>query len=73
MIPAVRSAKATTLENSVFNAKPGITGWAQVKGLRGDTDLTERINSDLWYLENWSLFLDFQNMFMTFFRKDNAG
>ena len=59
--------------NARHTVKPGITGWAQVKGLRGDTDLTERINSDLWYLENWSLFLDFQIMFMTFFRKDNAG
>ena len=59
--------------NARHNAKPGITGWAQVKGLRGDTDLTERINCDLWYLENWGLFLDFQIMFMTFLRKGNAG
>ena len=59
--------------NARHNAKPGITGWAQVKGLRGDTDLTERIKCDLWYLENWSLLLDCQIMFMTFFRKDNAG
>ncbi len=59
--------------NARHNAKPGITGWAQVKGLRGDTDLTERINCDLWYLENWSLVLDFQIMFMTFARNNNAG
>jgi exopolysaccharide biosynthesis polyprenyl glycosylphosphotransferase len=58
--------------NARHNAKPGITGWAQVKGLRGDTDLTERINCDLWYLENWNLLLDFQIMFMTFFRNQNA-
>ena len=58
--------------NARHNAKPGITGWAQVKGLRGDTDLTERINCDLWYLENWSPMLDFQIMFMTFFRRQNA-
>jgi lipopolysaccharide/colanic/teichoic acid biosynthesis glycosyltransferase len=58
--------------NARHNAMPGITGWAQVKGLRGDTDLTERIKSDLWYLENWNLFLDFQIMFMTFFKRDNA-
>jgi hypothetical protein len=44
-----------------------MTGWAQINGLRGDTDLAERIKYDLWYLENWSLFLDFQIMFMTFF------
>ncbi len=59
--------------NARHNANPGITGWAQVKGLRGDTDLTERINCDLWYLENWSLFLDFQIMFMTFVKHENAA
>ena len=58
--------------NARYNAQPGITGWAQVHGLRGDTDLTERINCDLWYLENWNLFLDFQIMFMTFIRNKNA-
>jgi putative colanic acid biosynthesis UDP-glucose lipid carrier transferase len=52
--------------------KPGITGWAQVNGLRGDTDLTERVRYDLWYLENWSLWLDFQIMFMTFVSRKNA-
>lgn len=43
-------------------AKPGITGWAQVNGLRGETkDLTEmksRVEHDIWYIENWSLLLD---------------
>ena len=58
--------------NARHNAKPGITGWAQIKGLRGDTDLTERINCDLWYLENWNIFLDFQIMLMTFVKRDNA-
>jgi exopolysaccharide biosynthesis polyprenyl glycosylphosphotransferase len=58
--------------NARHNVKPGITGWAQVKGLRGDTDLTERINCDLWYLENWNLFLDFQIMLMTFVKHENA-
>jgi len=52
--------------------KPGITGWAQVKGLRGNTDLGERIRADLFYLENWNLLLDFQIMAMTFLRRDNA-
>ncbi|MBX7208727.1 MAG: exopolysaccharide biosynthesis polyprenyl glycosylphosphotransferase [Verrucomicrobiaceae bacterium] len=54
------------------NAKPGMTGWAQVKGWRGDTDLGERIKCDLWYLENWSVILDLQIMFLTLFRRDNA-
>lgn len=54
------------------NAKPGMTGWAQVKGWRGDTDLSERIKCDLWYLENWSVFLDFKIMLLTMLRQDNA-
>lgn len=58
--------------NARHNVKPGITGWAQVKGLRGNTDLGERIRADLFYLENWNLLLDFQIMAMTFLRRDNA-
>jgi len=50
-------------------AKPGMTGWAQISGLRGNTSLDERVNADLWYLENWSLALDFYIMFMTLFSK----
>ncbi len=38
--------------------RPGITGWAQVNGLRGDTSVRDRIEADLWYIENWSLWLD---------------
>jgi exopolysaccharide biosynthesis polyprenyl glycosylphosphotransferase len=59
--------------NARHNAKPGITGWAQVNGLRGNTDLAQRINYDLWYMENWSPILDFQIMCMTFFKHHNAG
>jgi hypothetical protein len=55
------------------NAKPGITGWAQIHGLRGNTDLAERINYDVWYMENWSLILDVQIMAMTFFKRQNAA
>jgi len=40
--------------------KAGITGWAQVNGLRGDTSIAERTKYDLWYIENWSLLLDFK-------------
>ncbi|MBL9131468.1 MAG: sugar transferase [Verrucomicrobiaceae bacterium] len=58
--------------NARHSAKPGMTGWAQVNGLRGDTDLSERIQCDLWYLENWSLWLDIQIMALTFFKRDNA-
>ena len=52
--------------------KPGITGWAQVNGLRGDTDLTQRISHDLYYVEHWNLLFDFQMMFLTFFKNKNA-
>ena len=58
--------------NARHNVKPGITGWAQIKGLRGDTDLKERIRADLFYLENWNILLDFQIMALTFCRQRNA-
>ncbi len=48
--------------------KPGMTGWAQVNGLRGDTDLAERIRYDIYYIENWSIWLDLQIMLLTFAR-----
>jgi exopolysaccharide biosynthesis polyprenyl glycosylphosphotransferase len=52
--------------------KPGMTGWAQVNGLRGDTDLTRRIQHDIYYIENWSLWLDLQILALTFVRWRNA-
>ena len=38
--------------------KGGMTGWAQVNGLRGDSSISERTKYDLWYSENWSILLD---------------
>jgi lipopolysaccharide/colanic/teichoic acid biosynthesis glycosyltransferase len=47
--------------------KPGITGWAQVHGLRGDTSIEERVKYDIWYIENWSVALDIRILFKTVF------
>jgi exopolysaccharide biosynthesis polyprenyl glycosylphosphotransferase len=58
--------------NARHTVKPGITGWAQVNGLRGDTDLTERIIHDLYYVEHWNLLFDLQTIFQTFFKNRNA-
>jgi exopolysaccharide biosynthesis polyprenyl glycosylphosphotransferase len=52
--------------------KPGLTGWAQVNGFRGETDLTQRIKYDLYYIENWSFVFDIQIMVLTFFKRENA-
>ena len=48
--------------------KAGMTGWAQVNGLRGDTSITERTRYDLWYVEHWSLWLDFKIILRTLFQ-----
>lgn len=48
--------------------KAGITGWAQVHGWRGDTDLKTRIKFDLLYIENWSIWLDLKIIFLTVFK-----
>lgn len=48
--------------------KPGMTGWAQVNGLRGDTDLAARAQHDIYYIENWSVWLDVQILLLTFVR-----
>jgi len=45
--------------------KAGITGWAQVNGWRGDTDLKKRIEYDLYYIENWSFWFDLKIMWLT--------
>jgi Undecaprenyl-phosphate glucose phosphotransferase len=47
--------------------KAGMTGWAQVNGLRGDTSIAERTKYDLWYIENWSLWLDLRIFVRTIF------
>ena len=51
--------------------RPGITGWAQVNGLRGDTSIRKRIEHDLYYIENWNLLFDVKILLMTVFRAVN--
>ncbi len=47
---------------------PGLTGWAQINGFRGDTSIRKRIEHDLYYIENWTLGFDFKIMFLTIFK-----
>lgn len=48
--------------------RPGITGWAQVNGYRGDTSIRKRIEFDLYYIENWTIGFDFKILFLTIFK-----
>ena len=47
---------------------PGMTGWAQVNGLRGDTSIYERVKYVIWYIENWTMSLDVKILFLTIFK-----
>lgn len=58
--------------NARHEVQAGLTGWAQIHGWRGDTDLRKRIEADLYYLENWSVMLDLYCIAATFFRTKNA-
>ena len=53
------------------HVKPGLTGWAQIKGFRGETAklelMEERVAHDLWYVKNWSIWLDLRIIFRTCF------
>lgn len=53
--------------NTRHHLKSGITGWAQVNGLRGDTDIARRVELDIYYLQNWSFIFDLQIILMTVF------
>ena len=58
----------TEHQKHMFDVLPGITGWAQVNGYRGDTSIRKRIECDLYYIENWTVGLDIKIMFMTIFK-----
>ena len=47
--------------------RPGLTGWAQVNGYRGDTSIRKRVEYDIYYIENWTLGIDIKILFMTLF------
>jgi lipopolysaccharide/colanic/teichoic acid biosynthesis glycosyltransferase len=63
---------SVTYYNMRHSGKPGVTGWAAVHGLRGNTSLEDRIAYDLFYLEHWSLWLDIEIMFLTLLPPRNA-
>ncbi len=48
--------------------RPGITGWAQVNGLRGDTSIKARVEYDIYYIEHWRLLFDLKILFITVFK-----
>ena len=48
--------------------RPGMTGWAQINGYRGDTSIRKRIEYDIYYIENWSMSFDIKILFLTFFK-----
>ena len=48
--------------------RPGLTGWAQVNGYRGDTSIRKRIEYDLFYIENWTMSMDIKIMLLTLFK-----
>lgn len=67
-------AREIKLLNRRHSVKPGITGWAQVNGLRGATDtyekMRQRIEYDLYYVDNWSFFFDVRILLMTLFSRN---
>ena len=48
--------------------RPGLTGWAQVNGYRGDTSIRKRVEYDIYYIENWTIGLDIQIILLTFLK-----
>jgi lipopolysaccharide/colanic/teichoic acid biosynthesis glycosyltransferase len=61
----VQVAQYTDRQHGRLAVRPGITGWAQVNGLRGQTSLADRIEWDNFYLDNWSLWLDLKVLLLT--------
>ena len=69
--PGLWNQDVLTAERDKYGAndvKPGLTGWAQVNGLRGDSSIKKRIEYDIYYIENWTVGLDIKILFLTVFR-----
>ena len=69
--PALWNQDDLVAERDKYGANdvmPGLTGWAQINGYRGDTSIRKRIEHDLYYIENWTLGFDFKIIFLTFFK-----
>ena len=78
-VAGVLFSEATQKYAARHRVKPGMTGWAQVNGWRGETDTSEklqrRVEHDLFYIENWSVILDMQILLTTpfaLFKTENA-
>ena len=68
LIPEESHIRDLRREYGVYSVRPGLTGWAQVNGYRGDTSIRMRIDCDLYYIENWTLGLDIKILFLTIFK-----
>ena len=69
--PALWNQEDLVKERDKYSANsvtPGLTGWAQINGFRGDTSIRKRIECDLYYIENWTLGLDLKIIILTFFK-----
>ena len=69
--PALWNQEDLLAERDRYGAndvRPGLTGWAQINGYRGDTSIRKRIEYDIFYIENWTMGLDFKIMFLTIFK-----
>ena len=63
-VQLVRASTSTATATATASS-PGLTGWAQVHGLRGDTSLADRVEWDNYYIENWRLWLDLKILLIT--------
>ena len=68
LVPGEKGIHEARMALGAYTVRPGITGWAQVNGLRGDTSIRARVDYDLYYIENWSMLFDIKILLMTPFK-----